>query len=51
VLLGGWLDLMILEVFSNHSDSVVLGLTKWLVEQCLVIIRKQKRSVCNKGAG
>jgi len=24
VVLGGWLDLMILEVFSNLSDSVIL---------------------------
>jgi len=23
-VLGGWLDLMILEVFSNHYDSMIL---------------------------
>ena len=23
VVLGGWLDLMILEVFSNHNDSMI----------------------------
>jgi len=31
VVLGGWLDLMVLEVFSNLNESMILSGIGWMV--------------------